>query len=295
MAQTPSHLDGRTHAVGTQARPTGRAAPRDPAAAPHRREDLRREGALDAATNNGDGAEAAAALAVAHAALDRRAAKAGAIHPSTPRRRRKSRLTAEVQRRDRRGTRSRPRAASRSRRARPRRRRPHEAASPPGKADKAKGAQTAAEQGAHRALEDRPRRRRARRPTATTGTVETAATAGQVDDARRRPRPRRRRRRRLRRRNGDREEGPAPRRPRQEGREVSADTSPTDRRPGTAGAFRFADRIRKRRGALDRGALHRRRLAGLRPGESVGASPPIRAPASVRTISVSAVDACWAQ
>ena len=39
LGQDAPHLDGRTHAVGTEARPTGRAPPRDPAAAPHRRED----------------------------------------------------------------------------------------------------------------------------------------------------------------------------------------------------------------------------------------------------------------
>ena len=97
--------------------------------------------ALDAATNNGDGAEAAAALAVAHAALDR-AAKAGAIHPNAAARR-KSRLTlkfnaatggAQVQtsgRVTKQTSKAQAAKAARSRIA-------------AGKADKAKGAQTAA-------------------------------------------------------------------------------------------------------------------------------------------------------
>ena len=127
--------------------------------------------ALDAATNNGDGAEAAAALAVAHAALDR-AAKAGAIHPNAAARR-KSRLTlkfnaatggAQVQtsgRVTKQTSKAQAAKAARSRIA-------------AGKADKAKGAQTAAGK-ARTALSKTARADAAAKAEATTGTVETAA------------------------------------------------------------------------------------------------------------------------
>ena len=128
--------------------------------------------ALDAATNNGNDAEAAgAALAVAHAALDR-AAKAGAIHPNAAARR-KSRLTlkfnaatggAQVQTSSRvtkQTSKAQAAKAARSRIA-------------AGKADKAKGAQTAAGK-ARTALSKTARADAAAKAEATTGTVEAAA------------------------------------------------------------------------------------------------------------------------
>jgi len=127
--------------------------------------------ALDAATNNGDGADAAAALAVAHAALDR-AAKAGAIHPNAAARR-KSRLTlkfnaatggAQVQtsgRVTKQTSKAQAAKAARSRIA-------------AGKADKAKGAQTAAGK-ARTALSKTARADAAAKAEATTGTVETVS------------------------------------------------------------------------------------------------------------------------
>jgi len=129
--------------------------------------------ALDAATNNGDGADAAAALAVAHAALDR-AAKAGAIHPNAAARR-KSRLTlkfnaatggAHVQtsgRVTKQTSKAQAQKAAKSRIA-------------AGKADKAKGAQTAAGK-ARAALSKSARADAAAKAAAATGTTETAAPA----------------------------------------------------------------------------------------------------------------------
>src|SRR4029079_2297412 len=141
--------------------------------------------ALDAATNNGDGAEAAAALAVAHAALDR-AAKGGAIHPNAAGRRTcrlelklraanggKARLTlkfnaatggAQVQtsgRVTKQTSKAQAAKAARSRIA-------------AGKADKAKGAQTAAGK-ARTALSKTARADAAARAEAATGTVEAVA------------------------------------------------------------------------------------------------------------------------
>ena len=113
--------------------------------------------ALDAATNNGDGAEAAAALAVAHAALDR-AAKAGAIHPNAAARR-KSRLTlkfnaatggAQVQTSGR-VTKTDEQGPGGEGRQEPHRRR---------QGRQGEGRPDRRRQGPRRALEDRPRRRR---------------------------------------------------------------------------------------------------------------------------------------
>ena len=128
LGQDAPHLDGRTIAVGTEARPPVRATSCHPPAPSHRRD-------------NGDAEATTTALAAAHAALDR-AAKAGAIHPNAAARR-KSRLTlkfnaatggAHVQTATRvTKTTSKAQAAkaAKSRIA-------------AGKADKAKGAQTAA-------------------------------------------------------------------------------------------------------------------------------------------------------
>ena len=128
--------------------------------------------ALDAATHNGNDAEAAAtALAEAHAALDR-AAKTGAIHPNAAARR-KSRLTlkfnaatggAHLQstgRVTKQTSKAQAAKAARSRIA-------------AGKADKAKGAQTAAGK-ARAALSKTARADAAAKAKATTGTVETVA------------------------------------------------------------------------------------------------------------------------
>ena len=179
--------------------------------------------ALDAATNNGDGAEAAAALAVAHSALDR-AAKAGAIHPNAAARR-KSRLTlkfnaatggAHVQtsgRVTKQTSKAQAAKAARSRIA-------------AGKADKAKGAQTAAGK-ARTALSKTARADAAAKAEATTGTVDEAAGqgTGQVDDhgegqGRAEDDDEGRGA------EGDREEGPGQEGTREEGREVLADPSP---------------------------------------------------------------------
>src|SRR6185436_1913431 len=92
LGQDAPHLDGCSHAVGTEARPTGRAPARHPSA--------RRTAAKTFVSNalsvagGGDADVAAQALAEAHAALDR-AAKVGAIHPNAAARR-KSRLTLKV-------------------------------------------------------------------------------------------------------------------------------------------------------------------------------------------------------
>jgi DNA-binding protein HU-beta len=130
--------------------------------------------ALDAATHNGNDAEAAAvALAEAHAALDR-AAKTGAIHPNAAARR-KSRLTlkfnaatggAHVQtsgRVTKQTSKAQAQKAAKSRIA-------------AGKADKAKGAQTAAGK-ARAALSKSARADAAAKAAAATGAVETAAPA----------------------------------------------------------------------------------------------------------------------
>jgi ribosomal protein S20 len=129
--------------------------------------------ALDAAANNGNDAEAAAvALAEAHAALDR-AAKTGAIHPNAAARR-KSRLTlkfnaatggAHVQtsaRVTKQTSKAQAQKAAKSRIA-------------AGRADKAKGAQTAA--GKARAALSKTARADAAAKAQTTGAVETAAPA----------------------------------------------------------------------------------------------------------------------
>jgi ribosomal protein S20 len=130
--------------------------------------------ALDAATHNGNDAEAAAvALAEAHAALDR-AAKTGAFHPNAAARR-KSRLTlkfnaatggAHVQtsgRVTKQTSKAQAQKAAKSRIA-------------AGKADKAKGAQTAAGK-ARAALSKSARADAAAKAAAATGTTETAAPA----------------------------------------------------------------------------------------------------------------------
>ena len=94
LGQDAPHLDGRSHAVGTQASPSGREPPRGPPAAPQRREDIRREGPPAASAPADEGLDANAALLEALSALDR-AAKAGAIHPNAAARR-KSRLIRKV-------------------------------------------------------------------------------------------------------------------------------------------------------------------------------------------------------
>jgi ribosomal protein S20 len=129
--------------------------------------------ALDAAANNGNDAEGAAvALAEAHAALDR-AAKTGAIHPNAAARR-KSRLTlkfnaatggAHVQtstRVTKQTSKAQAAKAAKSRIA-------------AGRADKAKGAQTAA--GKARAALSKTARADAAAKAQTTGAAETAAPA----------------------------------------------------------------------------------------------------------------------
>ena len=90
LGQDAPYLDGCPNAVGSEARPSGRAPARHPSAAAQRREDLRRQ-RPERRDPEADPQVAAAALASAHAALDR-AAKAGAIHPNAAARR-KSRLT----------------------------------------------------------------------------------------------------------------------------------------------------------------------------------------------------------
>ena len=95
LGQDAPHLDGRSHAVRTQARPSGPEPPRGPPAAPQRREDIRREGPGRRRRLPADSRSTRhAALAEALSALDR-AAKAGAIHPNAAARR-KSRLTRKV-------------------------------------------------------------------------------------------------------------------------------------------------------------------------------------------------------